>query len=383
VPIACAAVIGTEHRLPRSRRQRSWPIRTDNGNSAPRQRGHQRAGVARMAAHINIRLGDSAACKFGLTCRTATRLYSSSRLVSQISPAASPGPRPFVDRFDANPNLYIPRAIDFISTWPRSMAGNCPMCSPEPARFPASSAFHHRLAVPAGGTSASPHALNAVAAACELSKIKATGTTPSCWTDRNGPTVPAFSITRLRLVRKWGNDHRAASDLAAIAAIDPSGARGAGCRLVGDGALAGALKTNKLDGRGKSRFPGQCERLRGAWPGVGQGRADTILVLPGPRFSMAFDPVPDIQATEKPAHGCGSICCASGSAAISLPNFGYWKWRLAAHGRSMPRTQHWILPGGRRPTSIFAPWADFGFYAGMRRHIVEALPINNNGTRSG
>jgi len=129
-------------------------------------------------------------------------------------------------------------------------------------------------------------------------------------------------------------------DLAAIAAMIPSGARvlDVGC---GDGALLEYLvRTKAVDGRGIELSQQNVNACVARGLSVMQGDADTDLVeYP----SQVFDFVilsQTIQATEKPRPVLEHLLRIGRHAAISLPNFGYWRVRLALlMGGRMPRTQ--------------------------------------------
>jgi methionine biosynthesis protein MetW len=129
-------------------------------------------------------------------------------------------------------------------------------------------------------------------------------------------------------------------DLAAIAAMIPNGARvlDVGC---GDGALLEYLvRTKAVDGRGIELSQQNVNACVARGLSVMQGDADTDLVeYP----SQVFDFVilsQTIQATEKPRPVLEHLLRIGRHAAISLPNFGYWRVRLSllVSGR-MPRTQ--------------------------------------------
>ena len=129
-------------------------------------------------------------------------------------------------------------------------------------------------------------------------------------------------------------------DLAAIAAMIPAGARvlDVGC---GDGTLLEHLvRTKGVDGRGIELSQQNVIASVARGLSVMQGDADTDLVeYP----SQVFDFVilsQTIQATEKPRAVLEHLLRIGRHAAISLPNFGHWRVRLALlYGGRMPRTR--------------------------------------------
>ncbi|MGH6828314.1 MAG: methionine biosynthesis protein MetW [Rhizomicrobium sp.] len=135
-------------------------------------------------------------------------------------------------------------------------------------------------------------------------------------------------------------------DLAAIAEMIPPGARvlDVGC---GDGALLEHLvRTKNVDGRGIELSQQNVNACVARGLAVVQGDADTDLgEYPGQVFDFAILSQ-TIQATEKPAQVLAQLLRIGRQVAISLPNFGHWRVRLAllVQGR-MPRTRalgyHW------------------------------------------
>jgi methionine biosynthesis protein MetW len=135
-------------------------------------------------------------------------------------------------------------------------------------------------------------------------------------------------------------------DLAAIAEMIPPGARvlDVGC---GDGALLEYLvRTKGVDGRGIELSQQNVNACVARGLAVVQGDADTDLAeYPAQVFDFAILSQ-TIQATEKPAQVLEHLLRIGRQAAISLPNFGHWRVRLALlFGGRMPRTPalgyHW------------------------------------------
>ena len=129
-------------------------------------------------------------------------------------------------------------------------------------------------------------------------------------------------------------------DLAAIADMIRPGARvlDVGC---GDGALLEHLKVEKgVDGRGIELIQSNVNACVARGLAVVQGDADSDLVdYP----AQVFDAVvlsQTIQATEKPKAVLNHLLRIGRRAAVSLPNFGYWKVRASLlTGGRMPRTR--------------------------------------------
>ena len=135
-------------------------------------------------------------------------------------------------------------------------------------------------------------------------------------------------------------------DLAAIAEMIPDGARvlDVGC---GDGALLEHLVRGKhVDGRGVELSQQNVNACVARGLAVVQGDADTDLTeYPAQVFDFVILSQ-TIQATEKPDQVLEQLLRIGRRVAISLPNFGHWRVRLAlAFGGRMPRTKalgyHW------------------------------------------
>ena len=135
-------------------------------------------------------------------------------------------------------------------------------------------------------------------------------------------------------------------DLAAIAEMIPDGARvlDVGC---GDGALLEYLVRGKhVDGRGVELSQQNVNACVARGLAVVQGDADTDLTeYPAQVFDFVILSQ-TIQATEKPDQVLEQLLRIGRRVAISLPNFGHWRVRLAlAFGGRMPRTKalgyHW------------------------------------------
>ena len=129
-------------------------------------------------------------------------------------------------------------------------------------------------------------------------------------------------------------------DLAAIAEMIPDGARvlDVGC---GDGALLEYLiRTKGVDGRGIELSQQNVNACVARGLAVVQGDADTDLgEYPGQVFDFVILSQ-TIQATEKPSQVLEQLLRIGRHVAISLPNFGHWRVRLALlFGGRMPRTQ--------------------------------------------
>ena len=129
-------------------------------------------------------------------------------------------------------------------------------------------------------------------------------------------------------------------DLAAIAAMIRPGTRvlDIGC---GDGALLEHLvRTKGVDGRGIELSQQNVNACVARGLSVMQGDADTDLVeYPAQVFDFVILSQ-TIQATEKPRAVLEHLLRIGRHAAISLPNFGYWRLRLSLlMGGRMPRTR--------------------------------------------
>ncbi|HVV28094.1 MAG TPA: methionine biosynthesis protein MetW [Rhizomicrobium sp.] len=169
-------------------------------------------------------------------------------------------------------------------------------------------------------------------------------------------------------------------DLAAIAAMIRPGARvlDVGC---GDGALLEHLKTKNVDGRGIEIAQANVNACVARGLAVVQGDADTDLVdYPAQVFDAAILSQ-TIQATEKPRAVLEHLLRIGRRVAISLPNFGYWRVRMAllAGGR-MPRTQALGYAWWETPNIHLCTLADF---VDLTREcgaaIVEAHALNDQG----
>jgi methionine biosynthesis protein MetW len=173
-------------------------------------------------------------------------------------------------------------------------------------------------------------------------------------------------------------------DLAAIADMIRPGARvlDVGC---GDGALLEHLVRAKgVDGRGIEISQANVNACVARGLAVVQGDADSDLVdYP----AQVFDAVilsQTIQATEKPRAVLNHLLRIGRRAAISLPNFGYWKVRLSLlTGGRMPRTSTLDYSWSETPNIHLCTLADF---VDLTREcgatIVEAHALNTNGTAS-
>src|SRR6201996_7299527 len=169
-------------------------------------------------------------------------------------------------------------------------------------------------------------------------------------------------------------------DLAAIAAMIRSGARvlDVGC---GDGALLEHLKAKNVDGRGIEISQANVNACVARGLAVVQGDADTDLVdYP----AQVFDAVilsQTIQATEKPRVVMEHLLRIGRRTAVSLPNFGYWKVRLAllATGR-MPRTRNLDYSWFDTPNIHLCTLSDFlDLTRQCAASVVEAHALNEKG----
>src|SRR6201996_2704282 len=170
-------------------------------------------------------------------------------------------------------------------------------------------------------------------------------------------------------------------DLAAIADMIRPGARvlDVGC---GDGALLQHLKTKDVDGRGIEISQANVNACVARGLAVVQGDADTDLVdYP----AQVFDAVilsQTIQATEKPRVVMEHLLRIGQRVAISLPNFGYWKVRLAllTGGGGRRRTHALDYSWWATPNIHLCTLADF---VDLTREcgavIAEAHALNDNG----
>jgi methionine biosynthesis protein MetW len=170
-------------------------------------------------------------------------------------------------------------------------------------------------------------------------------------------------------------------DLAAIAAMIRPGTRvlDVGC---GDGALLEHLvRTKGVDGRGIELSQQNVNACVTRGLSVMQGDADTDL---SEYPSGAFDAVilsNTIQATERPKLVLDHLLRIGRRTAVSLPNFGYWKVRMAllATGR-MPRTKNLDYSWFDTPNIHLCTLSDF---LDMTRlcgaSVVEAHALNEKG----
>jgi methionine biosynthesis protein MetW len=129
-------------------------------------------------------------------------------------------------------------------------------------------------------------------------------------------------------------------DLVAIAEMIPNHARvlDVGC---GDGMLLEYLvRTKQVDGRGVELSQQNVNACVARGLAVVQGDADTDLAeYPAQVFDFVILSQ-TIQATEKPDQVLEQLLRIGRHVAISLPNFGHWRVRLAlAFGGRMPRTK--------------------------------------------
>jgi methionine biosynthesis protein MetW len=169
-------------------------------------------------------------------------------------------------------------------------------------------------------------------------------------------------------------------DLAAIAAMIRPGTRvlDVGC---GDGALLEYLRTKGVDGRGIELSQQNVNACVARGLSVMQGDADTDL---SEYPSGAFDAVilsNTIQATERPRLVLEHLLRIGRRTAVSLPNFGYWKVRLAllATGR-MPRTRDLEYSWFDTPNIHLCTLSDFLDLTRLcGASIVEAHALNEMG----
>ena len=161
-------------------------------------------------------------------------------------------------------------------------------------------------------------------------------------------------------------------DLAAIAEMIPDGARvlDVGC---GDGALLEYLvRTKGVDGRGIELSQQNVNACVARGLAVVQGDADTDLgEYPGQVFDFVILSQ-TIQATEKPAQVLEQLLRIGRHVAISLPNFGHWRVRLAlVFGGRMPRTSALDYNWYDTPNIHLCTLADFVDLARKNGAVIE------------
>ncbi len=150
------------------------------------------------------------------------------------------------------------------------------------------------------------------------------------------------------------------SDLAAVAAAVPDGARvlDIGC---GDGGLLAWLRDTKgVEGRGIELDAGKVAAAVGRGLAVVQGDADTDLAdYP----DAAFDVVilsNTLQAMQRPADVLAQLVRIGRRAVVSFPNFGHWRVRLGLLlGGRMPVTRSLPVSWHETPNIHFCTIADF------------------------
>jgi len=170
-------------------------------------------------------------------------------------------------------------------------------------------------------------------------------------------------------------------DLAAIAEMIPSGARvlDVGC---GDGTLLEHLAAGKgVDGRGLELSQPNVNACVARGLSVVQGDADADL---GEYPSQVFDFVilsQTIQATRNPKRVLGELLRIGRRTAVSLPNFGHWRVRLALlTGGRMPRTQALPHQWYDTPNIHLCTIADFVALAQSCGAVIErALAVTHGG----
>jgi methionine biosynthesis protein MetW len=169
-------------------------------------------------------------------------------------------------------------------------------------------------------------------------------------------------------------------DLAAIAEMIPQGARvlDVGC---GDGALLEHLvRTKHVDGRGIELSQQNVNACVARGLAVVQGDADTDLAeYPAQVFDFVILSQ-TIQATEKPAQVLQHLLRIGRQVAISLPNFGHWRVRLALLlGGRMPRTKALGYSWYDTPNIHLCTLADFVDLTRKHGAVIDrALALKND-----
>jgi methionine biosynthesis protein MetW len=170
-------------------------------------------------------------------------------------------------------------------------------------------------------------------------------------------------------------------DLAAIAEMIPERARvlDVGC---GDGALLEHLtRTKRVDARGLELSQQNVNACVTRGLSVMQGDADSDLAeYPAQVFDFAILSQ-SIQETRSPRAVLGQLLRIGKRAAISLPNFGYWRVRLslALKGR-MPRTHALDYAWHETPNIHLCTIADFvGLARDTGAEIERAIAVSERG----
>src|SRR5579871_3200073 len=162
------------------------------------------------------------------------------------------------------------------------------------------------------------------------------------------------------------------ADLAAIAEMIPARARvlDVGC---GDGMLLEHLvRTKNVDGRGIELSQQNVNACVARGLAVVQGDADTDLAEYPDRVFDFVILSQTIQATERPAQVLEQLLRIGRHVAISLPNFGHWRVRLALvlSGR-MPRTRALDYNWYDTPNIHLCTLADFVDLARKNGAVIE------------
>lgn len=170
-------------------------------------------------------------------------------------------------------------------------------------------------------------------------------------------------------------------DLSALAEMVPQNARvlDVGC---GDGELLEYLKlTKNVDGRGLELSQQKVNACVARGLSVIQGDADTDLIeYPSQVFDVAILSL-TIQATRNPKDVLGHLLRIGRRTAVSIPNFGHWRVRLAllARGR-MPRTKALGYEWYDTPNIHLCTIADFVALVGAcGAEIERALALTPDG----